>query len=296
MSEEPRSADIPNAEAGDIRRLPVGGIAWLDAFSAFRHRNYRIFFSGQVVSLVGTWLQTTAEGWLVYQLSGSSVALGFIRFAHMLPFALIALAGGIVADRHSKRAILLSTQCASMLLALVLAALVHFGWIEVWHVAAIGFLLGVVNAFDVPARQSFVVELVGREDLINGIALNSSMFNLARVAGPAVAGVLIGAVGMAGCFLLNGISYIAVIIGYGLLRLPKHEARRDHPPFGEAVREAFRRCSGEWPIYRRRWASRAPASARWWDIPERGLSVKRSFPRLRTVRYVHSTTSACPEF
>ncbi|MCP5532668.1 MAG: MFS transporter [Akkermansiaceae bacterium] len=248
MSEEPRSADIPNAEAGDIRRQPVGGIAWFDTFSAFRHRNYRIFFSGQVVSLVGTWLQTTAEGWLVYQLSGSSVALGFIRFAHMLPFALIALAGGIVADRHSKRAILLSTQCASMLLALVLAALVHFGWIEVWHVAAIGFLLGVVNAFDVPARQSFVVELVGREDLINGIALNSSMFNLARVVGPAVAGVLIGVVGMAGCFLLNGISYIAVIIGYGLLRLPKHEARRDHPPFGEAVREAFRYIAGNGPL------------------------------------------------
>jgi len=115
-------------------------------------------------ALIGTWLQSTAEGWLVYELSGSSVALGFIRFANMLPFALIALWGGIIADRHSKRKILLFTQGSSMLLALVLAALVYFKLIQVWHVAAIGFLLGIVNAFDVPARQSFVVELVGRDD------------------------------------------------------------------------------------------------------------------------------------
>lgn len=242
------TAEIPSAEAVDIRRQPVGRVGWAEAFSAFRHRNYRIFFSGQVISLIGTWLQSTAEGWLVYQLSGSSVALGFIRFAHMLPFALIALWGGIIADRHAKRSILLLTQGASMVLALVLALLVHLGFIEVWHVAVIGFLLGAVNAIDVPARQSFVVELVGRDDLMNGIALNSSMFNLARVVGPAVAGVLIGVVGMAGCFLLNGLSYIAVIAGYLLLRLPKFEPRHDHPPFGEAVREAFRYIAGNGPL------------------------------------------------
>lgn len=242
MVDDPKrvsTANIPNTESGDVRRQPVGKVSWTDAFSAFGHRNYRIFFAGQVVSLIGTWLQSTAEGWLVYELSGSSVALGFIRFANMLPFALIALWGGIVADRHSKRRILLFTQSASMILALALAALVYFGLIEVWHVAVIGFLLGTVNAFDVPARQSFVVELVGKKDLINGIALNSSMFNLARVVGPAVAGLLIGIVGMAGCFLLNGISYIAVILGYGMLKLPKFEKRTDHPPFFEAIREAF---------------------------------------------------------
>jgi MFS family permease len=242
------TANIPNTEAGDLRRTPVGRVGWREAFSAFGHRNYRIFFSGQVVSLIGTWLQTTAEGWLVYQLSGSSVALGFIRFANMLPFALIALWGGIVADRYSKRRILLFTQIASMLLALALALLVYLGVIRVWQVAAIGFLLGVVNAFDVPARQSFVVDLVGREDLINGIALNSSMFNLARVAGPALAGLLIGIVGMAGCFLLNGISYIAVIVGYGMLRLPKFEKRTDHAPFFEAIREAFTYIAGNDPL------------------------------------------------
>ena len=246
--EGPNTASIPDAQSGDIRRQPVGAIAWIPALSAFGHRNYRIFFCGQIISLIGTWIQTTAEGWLVYDISGSSVALGLIRFATMLPFALLALWGGIVADRRSKRQILIFTQSASMLLAFGLAALVYFGKVEVWHVAVIGFLLGTVNAFDVPARQSFVVELVGKEDLINGIALNSSMFNLARVIGPAIAGLLIGTIGMAGCFLLNGLSYIAVIIGYGRLKLPKHEARRDHPPFFEAIREAFRYIAGHGPL------------------------------------------------
>lgn len=242
------TAEIPSGEAGDVRRQPVGKVGLKAAFSAFSHRNYRIFFGGQVISLIGTWLQSTAEGWLVYELSGSSVALGAIRFAHMLPFALIALWGGIIADRVSKRKILLLTQGASMALALLLAALVYFGLIEVWHVAAIGFLLGTVNAFDVPARQTFVVELVGRDDLINGIALNSSMFNLARVVGPAVAGLLIGVVGMAGCFLINGISYIAVIAGYGMLKLPEFEKRTDHPPFLEAIREAFNYIAVNGPL------------------------------------------------
>lgn len=247
-SRRPATATIPNTEAGDVRRQPVGKVDWSDAFSAFRHRNYRIFFAGQVISLIGTWLQSTAEGWLVYQLSGSSVALGFIRFANMLPFALLALGGGIIADRHARRTILLFTQSASMVLALLLALLVYLGVIQIWHVAAIAFALGLVNAFDVPARQAFVVELVGREDLINGIALNSSMFNLARVVGPAVAGLLIGVIGMAGCFLLNGLSYIAVIVGYLLLRLPKFEKRPDPPPFREAIGEAYRYIAGNGPL------------------------------------------------
>ncbi len=232
------TVSIPNAEAGVVRRQPVGQVVWTEAFSAFGHRNYRIFFSGQVISLIGTWLQTTAEGWLVYQLSGSSVALGMIRSAHMLPFALLAMWGGMVADRRSKREILLFTQVASMLLALLLAGLVYWGVVQVWHVALIGLALGVVNAFDVPARQTIVVELVGKGDLINGIALNSSMFNLARVLGPAMAGLLIGGIGMAGCFLLNGISYIAVIVGYGMLRLPKFEPKPNPPAFLAATREA----------------------------------------------------------
>lgn len=251
MAENPaptETAEVPSTGPGDLRRQPVGQIGLRQAFRAFAHRNYRIFFAGQVISLIGTWLQSTAEGWLVYDLSGSSVALGLIRFANMLPFALLALWGGIVADRRSKREILLYTQSASMLLALLLAALVYFSLIQVWQVAVIGFLLGTVNAFDVPARQAFVVELVGREDLINGIALNSSMFNLARVVGPAIAGLLIGAVGIAGCFLLNAISYIAVIVGYGRLKLPKFELKHDHPPFVDAIREAYGYISSNGPL------------------------------------------------
>ncbi|GAA5482394.1 MFS transporter [Haloferula sargassicola] len=247
MPDKPRP-QIPDPSTADVRRLPARRASFVETFSAFGHRNYRIFFIGQVISLIGTWLQSTAEGWLVYQLSGSSVALGFIRFANMLPFALLALWGGTVADRHPKRSILLCTQVASMLLALLLALLVGIGVIQVWHVAAIGFLLGTVNAFDVPARQAFVVDLVGRDDLDNGIALNSSMFNLARVVGPAVAGVLIGILGMAGCFLLNGLSYLAVIAGYGMLRLPKIEKRHDHPPFRSAIREAGGYILGNGPL------------------------------------------------
>ncbi|MES2477078.1 MAG: MFS transporter [Verrucomicrobiota bacterium] len=251
MAATPRpteTAELPSTGPGDLRRQPVGQIGWRQAFRAFGHRNYRIFFAGQVISLIGTWLQSTAEGWLVYDLSGSSVALGLIRFANMLPFALLALWGGIMADRRSKREILLYTQSASMLLALLLAALVYFELIQVWQVAVIGFLLGTVNAFDVPARQAFVVELVGKEDLINGIALNSSMFNLARVVGPAVAGLLIGAVGVAGCFLLNAVSYIAVIVGYSRLKLPPFEPKHDHPPFTEAIREAFAYITSNGPL------------------------------------------------
>ncbi|MFT4175548.1 MAG: MFS transporter [Luteolibacter sp.] len=247
-TETATTAAIPQAEAGDMRRQPVGDVGWRSALSAFQHRNYRIFFSGQIISLIGTWLQTTAEGWLVYQLSGSSLALGINRFANMLPFALLALWGGTIADRRSKREILLYTQGVSMVLALVLAALVYYNLVQVWHVAAIGCLLGIVNAFDVPARQSFVVELVGKEDLMNGIALNSSMFNLARVIGPAIAGLLIGVVGIAGCFLINGISYIAVIAGYSSLKLPEHVQRTDHPPFSAAVREAFNHIAGNGPL------------------------------------------------
>lgn len=250
MPERPpeNTADIPSTEIGEMRRQPVGRAGLLEAFSAFSHRNYRIFFGGQVISLIGTWLQSTAEGWLVYELSGSTVALGAIRLAHMLPFALLALWGGIVADRVSKRKILLFTQSASMLLALLLALLVFLGVIEVWHVALIAIGLGLTNAFDVPARQAFVVELVGKKDLINGIALNSSMFNLARVVGPALAGILIGLVGMAGCFLINGLSYIAVLFGYSILRLPEFEKKTKHPRYFEAIREAFTYIWNDKPI------------------------------------------------
>lgn len=231
---------MPPDVAGGQRQVVVGGISWRNTFLAFRHRNYRLFFGGQLVSLVGTWMQMVAEGWLIYELSNSSFTLGFIRFLNTIPFTALTLIGGVVADRFDKRRILLATQVVAMVLAFLLAGLVHAGVVKVWHVAVLAFCLGIANAFDVPARQSFVVEMVGKEDLMNAIALNSSMFNGARVFGPALAGVLISLVGIAGCFFLNGLSFMAVIAGYLAMRLPKHAMKEESQSLREATREAFR--------------------------------------------------------
>jgi MFS family permease len=189
-------------------------------FRAFQHRNYRIFFAGQLVSLIGTWMQSVAQMWLVYRLTGSAVLLGTVGFASQIPVFLLSPLGGVLADRRERRRILLATQTASMLLALALAVLTLSGRIQVWQVLGLAALLGVANGFDIPTRQAFVVELVGRRDLINAIALNSSMFNGARIVGPAVAGVVVAAVGEGWCFLGNAVSYIAVIMGLLVLRLP----------------------------------------------------------------------------
>jgi MFS family permease len=164
-------------------------------------------------------MQTVAQSWLVYRLTGSSLLLGTTGFIGQIPILLLAPVGGAVADRYNRHRIIVGTQVASMLLALVLGALTLAGRIEVWHIIFMAGLLGVVNAFDIPTRQSFFIEMVGKEDLLNAIALNSSMFNTARVVGPAVAGVLVAAIGEGWCFLLNGISYLAVIAGLLLMRL-----------------------------------------------------------------------------
>src|SRR5207248_6454819 len=180
---------------------------------AFRHRNYRLFFAGQLTSLVGTWMQTVAQSWLVYRLTGSAALLGIVGFASQFPVLVLAPIAGSVADTYSRRRSMLAIQTAAMLLAFPLAALTLLNRIQVWHVLVLAALLGIVNAFDIPVRQSFVAEMVGREDLVNAIALNSSMMNGARVIGPAVAGILVSVVGEGWCFLLNGFSYMVVIIG-----------------------------------------------------------------------------------
>jgi len=163
-------------------------------FRALGYRNYRLFASGQIISLIGTWMQTVAESWLVYRLTGSALLLGVVGFANRIPVFLFSTLGGAVADRYNRHRIVVATQIASMLLASLLAFLTLTNLVQVWHLMAIATLLGLVNAFDIPGRQSFVVELVAREDLQNAIALNSSMFNGARIIGPAVAGVLVAAV------------------------------------------------------------------------------------------------------
>jgi MFS family permease len=187
------------------------------ALRALRHRNYRLFFAGQLISLTGTWMQSVAQSWLVYRLTGSAALLGVVGFSAQIPVFLLAPLGGVLADRHHRHRVIVATQAASMALAFVLAALTLTGRVEVWHVFVLAALLGVVNAFDIPARQAFVVDMVGRADLINAIALNSSMFNGARIVGPAVAGVLVALIGEGWCFFANAVSYVAVIAG--LLRM-----------------------------------------------------------------------------
>lgn len=214
---------------------------------ALRHRNYRIFMGGQLISLIGTWMQTVAESWLVYRLTGSALLLGLAGFANRIPIFLLAPIGGAVADRYNRHRIVIATQVASMVLAAALAVLTLTHLVRIWHLMTIAALLGVVNAFDIPARQAFVVELVDREDLQNAIALNSSMFNGARVVGPAVAGVLVAAVGEGWCFLANSASYIAVIVGLLIMRVPRAPAARPASVL-EHVMEGFRFVSRSRPI------------------------------------------------
>ena len=193
------------------------GSRWQVASRALRHRNFQLFFSGQLISLIGTWMQSVAQSWLVYRLTGSALLLGSVGFASQIPVFLFAPLGGLTADRVNRRHIVISTQMASMLLAFVLAALTLSHRVQVWHVFVLASLLGVVNAFDIPGRQSFLVDMVGREDLMNAIALNSSMFNGARVIGPAIAGILVARIGEGWCFFANAVSYIAVIIGLSVI-------------------------------------------------------------------------------
>ena len=188
-------------------------------FRALRHPNYRLFFAGQLVSLVGTWMQSVAQSWLIYRLTGSAALLGAVGFAGQFPVFLLASLGGIVADRHDRRRVLIATQSTAMLLAAALAALTLSGRVHEWHVFALAVMLGLVNAVDIPTRQAFVVELVEREDFMNAIALNSAMFNGARVAGPALAGILVASIGEGWCFLVNALSYVAVIAGLWRMRV-----------------------------------------------------------------------------
>jgi MFS family permease len=194
------------------------------SFSALRHRNFRLFWTGQMVSLIGTWTQVIARSWLVYQLAANTGQQGFwlgmVGVASSVPVLVLSLYAGVISDRVSKWRIIVTTQAASMILALILAALTFTGVVQIWHVLAISVLLGVVNAFDAPSRQAFVVEMVGKDDLVNAVALNSTVFNAARVLGPSIAGILLAVVGPAVCFLINGLSYIAVLIGLLMMHLP----------------------------------------------------------------------------
>ncbi len=180
-------------------------------FRALQHRNFRLFVFGQIVSLVGTWMQSLAQSWLVYRLTHSELLLGTAWFCAQIPVFVLAPLGGLVSDRFSRHRIVVITQTLSMLQALALGVLTLSGRVEVWHILAMALALGVINAFDIPARQSLIIQLASKEDLLSAISLNSAIFNAARVVGPALAGMLVAALGEGVCFLVNGLSFLAVI-------------------------------------------------------------------------------------
>ena len=219
-----------------------------NTFRALKHKNYRLFFIGQIISLSGTWMQNVAQSWLVYTLTGSVTLLGLIGFAGQIPVFLLAPIGGAVADKYNRQHILIATQSVSMISAFVFAALTLTGYVQVWHLFALASVTGVANAFDIPTRQSFVVDMVGKEDLVNAIALNSSMFNGARIVGPAIAGILVSAVGEGWCFLINAISYIAVIVGLLMMKLQPKEIAASADSAVRKIIEGFQYVGKTAPI------------------------------------------------
>ena len=199
----------------------------MEMFSALRHWNFRLFWCSQFVSQTGTWMQSLGRGWLVLELTNQPFWLGAVGAAGTFPILFFALAGGVVADRYPKRSVLICTNALSTVATFALAILTHGGWVTVWQVMVLAFLLGTIKAIEMPAHQSFVVEMVGKEDLMNAIALNSSSFNTARVLGPAIAGVTVAIAGVAACFYLNALSYIPVLVAFWLMRkLPLPRSRK----------------------------------------------------------------------
>jgi len=194
-------------------------------FRALKHRNFQLFTIGQLISLIGTWMQITGQQWLVYRLTGSAALLGLFGFASQLPMLGLAWMGGYVGDRYNRHRGVITTQTLSMILAFALAFLTLAHLIRTWHLIFIAFLVGIVNAFDVPIRQAFFVHMVGKDDLPNAIALNSSIFNGARVIGPAIAGFTIVLVGEGWCFFLNGLSFVAVIIALLMMRIERSKSK-----------------------------------------------------------------------
>ena len=241
MATPPQKRNRANPGLEDTRRIP-------QMLRALRHRNFQLFFSGQLISLIGTWMDNIAEAWLVYRLTGSSLLLGTVAFAGQIPVFLLAPIGGMVADRWNRHRVVIATQAISMVLAGILAVLTLSHRVTVWEVVVLAALMGAVNAFDIPARQAFLVDMVGREDLMNAIALNSSMFNGARVIGPSIAGILVASIGEGWCFAANSISYIAVIIGLLLMHVNRAPVEVRHVSPFEHIVEGFRFVWNTGPI------------------------------------------------
>ncbi|MEI7474352.1 MAG: MFS transporter [bacterium] len=208
-------------------------------FSSLKNNNFRLFFSGQLVSLIGTWMQQTALGWLIYEMTGSKALLGFVAAISAFPMLVFSLFGGAIADRYPKRKILVTVQIFAMIMAFILAFLQSTHIIHIWHIMFISLLLGIALAIDIPVRQSFFIDIVGKEDLMNAVALNSSLVNAARMIGPMVAGAIMVQFGILWCFILNGFSFIAVILA--LLKLKLSSASKDKPTNSilKSIKEGF---------------------------------------------------------
>ncbi len=194
----------------------------VDSFRALRHRNFRLFFFGQLISVIGIWMQSTALQWLVYRITGSQTSLGMVTFINFLPVLLLSLYMGVIVDQFSRRKLIIITQSWFMILAILLAVLTWLGIVQYWHILTLSFLLGIGNALDMPARQAFVVRMVDddKNDMMNAIGLNSSLFNIARMIGPAIGGVIVASLGEAPAFAINGLSYLAVIAALLVMRMP----------------------------------------------------------------------------
>jgi MFS family permease len=220
---------------------------WSRTFSAMRHRNFRLFFWGQLVSLIGIWMQSTAQQWLVYRITGSQTSLGLVTFINFLPVLLFSLFMGVITDQFPRRKILVFTQSWFMLLAGILALLTWLDVIQYWQILLLAFLIGIGNSLDMPARQAFVVEMVDddKSDVMNAISLNSALFNVARIIGPAIGGAVVATFGEAPSFAINSISYLAVIWALLLMRLSSQRvmASRDHPI--EKMRDGIRYIFGQ---------------------------------------------------
>ena len=203
--------------------MSTGTIKNISTFRAFKSRNYRLYFVGQSVSLIGTWMQKTAVSWVIYSLTHSTFMLGLTLFASLFPSFLFSMIGGVVSDRYNRYRVLLTTQAASLIQAILLAILILLKHYDVWEILGLSVVLGVINAFDVPARQALVYEMVdNKDDLPNALALNSSMVNLSRIIGPAIAGIVLESVGDGTCFLLNALSFVAVIASLLMMKLPQY--------------------------------------------------------------------------
>ncbi len=231
----------------EVEPIPERTEALAYTFRALRHRNFRLFLIGQIVSLVGTWMQNVAQSWLVYRIAHSELLLGTAWFCTQIPVFALGPLGGLASDRYSRHRIVVVTQALSMLQAFVLAFLTLFGVVTVTHVLLLAVALGTINAFDIPARQSLIVQMSSKEDLLNAIALNSAIFNAARMVGPGIAGLLVAALGEGVCFALNGASFLAVIGCLLAMRLPPERRESAVSPWSHLV-EGFRYVYGNRPV------------------------------------------------